>query len=144
MKPEDTIDFNIRSTWHKISRMYNIQAAEHGVSMATGMVLLNIDLKEGTPSTSLGPKMGMESRSLTRTLKNLEDEKIIYRQPDKKDKRMVRIFLTELGIEKRDLSKEKVIKFNTHLRNNIKDKDLEVFFKVMGGINELIDENNIF
>ena len=48
MKPEDTIDFNIRSTWHKIARMYNVQAAEHGVSMATGMVLLNIDLKEGT------------------------------------------------------------------------------------------------
>ena len=144
MKPEETIDFNIRSTWHKISRMYNIQAAEHGVSMATGMVLLNIDLKEGTPSTSLGPKMGMESRSLTRTLKNLEDEKVIYRQPDKNDKRMVRIFLTELGIEKRNLSKEKVIKFNTHLINNIKRKDLAVFFKVMGGINELIDENNIF
>jgi DNA-binding MarR family transcriptional regulator len=107
MKPEETIDFNIRSTWHKIARMYNIQASEYGVSMATGMVLLNIDLKEGTPSTSLGPKMGMESRSLTRTLKNLEDEKIIYRQPDKKDKRMVRIFLTELGMEKRDLSKER-------------------------------------
>ena len=144
MKPEETIDFNIRSTWHKISRMYNIQAAEHGVSMATGMVLLNIDLKEGTPSTSLGPKMGMESRSLTGTLKNLEDEKVIYRQADKNDKRMVRIFLTELGIEKRNLSKEKVIKFNTHLMNNIKKKDLAVFFKVMGGINELIDENNIF
>lgn len=144
MKPEETIDFNIRSTWHKISRMYNLQAAEYGVSMATGMVLLNIDLKEGTPSTSLGPKMGMESRSLTRTLKNLENEKIIYRQPDAIDKRMVRIFLTELGIEKRNLSREKVIQFNTHLRNNIKEKDLEVFFKVMGGINELIDENNIF
>ena len=144
MKPEETIDFNIRSTWHKISRMYNIQAEEHGVSMATGMVLLNIDLKEGTPSTSLGPKMGMESRSLTRTLKNLEDEKVIYRQPDKNDKRMVRIFLTELGIEKRNLSKEKVIKFNTHLINNIKEKDLAIFFKVMGEINELIDENNIF
>jgi len=144
MKPEETIDFNIRSTWHKIARMYNIQASEYGVSMSTGMVLLNIDLKDGTPSTKLGPKMGMESRSLTRTLKNLEDEKIIYRQADKKDKRMVRIFLTELGMEKRNLSKEKVIKFNTHLMNNIKEKDLDVFFKVMVGINELIDENNIF
>ncbi len=144
MKPEETIDFNIRSTWHKISRMYNIQAAEHGVSMATGMVLLNIDLKEGTPSTSLGPKMGMESRSLTRTLKNLEDEKIIYRQADKKDKRKVRIFLTELGKEKREISKEKVIQFNEHLRSNLDKKDLNTFFKVMENINELIDENNIF
>lgn len=144
MKPEETIDFNIRSTWHKIARMYNIQASEYGVSMATGMVLLNIDLKEGTPSTSLGPKMGMESRSLTRTLKNLEDEKIIYREVDKKDKRKVRIFLTKEGLEKRELSKEKVIKFNTHLKENLKEKDLDAFFKVMGRINELIDENNIF
>ncbi len=144
MKPEETIDFNIRSTWHKISRMYNIQAAEHGVSMATGMVLLNIDLKDGTPSTSLGPKMGMESRSLTRTLKNLENEKIIYRQPDEHDKRMVRIFLTDLGIEKRNLSKEKVIKFNSHLMDNIKEKDLNKFFEVLENINDLIDENNIF
>lgn len=144
MKPEETIDFNIRSTWHKIARMYNLQAAEHGVSMATGMVLLNIDLKEGTPSTSLGPKMGMESRSLTRTLKNLEEEKIIYREVDKLDKRKVRIFLTESGKEKREISKNKVIQFNEHLRQNIKNKDLETFFKVMENINQLIDENHIF
>lgn len=144
MKPEETIDFTIRSTWHKIARMYNIQAAEHGVSMATGMVLLNIDLKEGTPSTSLGPKMGMESRSLTRTLKNLEEEEIIYREADKLDKRKVRIFLTELGKEKREISKEKVIQFNNHLHKNIKRKDLEKFFEIMKDINELIDENNIF
>ncbi len=144
MKPEETIDFNIRSTWHKIARMYNLQAAEHGVSMATGMVLLNIDLKEGTPSTSLGPKMGMESRSLTRTLKNLEEEKIIYREVDKLDKRKVRIFLTESGKEKREISKNKVIQFNKHLRQNIKNKDLETFFKVMENINQLIDENHIF
>ena len=144
MKPEETIDFNIRSTWHKIARMYNLQAAEHGVSMATGMVLLNIDLKEGTPSTSLGPKMGMESRSLTRTLKNLEEEKIIYREVDKLDKRKVRIFLTESGKEKREISKNKVIQFNEHLKQNIKNKDLETFFKVMENINQLIDENHIF
>lgn len=144
MKPEETIDFTIRSTWHKISRMYNIQAAEHGVSMATGMVLLNIDIKEGTPSTSLGPKMGMESRSLTRTLKNLEEEKVIYREADKHDKRKVRIFLTELGKEKRNISREKVLQFNTHLKDNLKEKELDTFFKVMENINELIDENNIF
>ncbi len=144
MKPEETIDFNIRSTWHKIARMYNVQAAQHGVSMATGMVLLNIDIKEGTPSTSLGPKMGMESRSLTRTLKNLEEEKVIYREVDKEDKRKVRIFLTELGKEKREISKEKVIQFNNHLRQNLKKKELDTFFKVLGDINELIDENHIF
>ena len=32
--------------------------------MSIGYALLNID-KDGTPSTKLGPKMGMEARSLT-------------------------------------------------------------------------------
>lgn len=144
LKPEETIDFTIRSTWHKIARMYNVQAAEYGVSMATGMVLLNIDLKEGTPSTKLGPKMGMESRSLTRSLKTLEERGVIYRETDKNDKRMVRIFLTELGKEKRELSKDKVLKFNYHLRQKIAQKDLDCFFKVMDDINTVIDENHIF
>ncbi|GIR50705.1 MAG: hypothetical protein CM15mP59_4470 [Flavobacteriaceae bacterium] len=36
--------------------------------MATGLALLSIDTEEGVPSTSLGPRMGMESTSLSRTL----------------------------------------------------------------------------
>lgn len=144
MKPEETIDFTIRSTWHKIARMYNVQAAEYGVSMATGMVLLNIDSKEGTPSTKLGPKMGMEARSLTRTLKLLEDNGLICRKADDNDKRLVRICLTELGIEKRELSKLKVLKFNYHIRKNIPEKDLNSFFGVMNKMNELLDKNDIF
>lgn len=112
--------------------------------MATGMVLLNIDSKEGTPSTKLGPKMGMESRSLTRSLKTLEERGVIYREADKNDKRMVRIFLTDLGKRKRELSKEKVLKFNYHLRQKIAQKDLDCFFSVMEDINTVIDENHIF
>jgi len=44
------VDFAIRHLWHKISRMYNQQANEHGLTMSIGFILLNID-KEGTPST---------------------------------------------------------------------------------------------
>ena len=71
MRPEDTADFHIRWSWYNIARMYNLKAANFGGTMAIGYALLNID-KEGTPSTKLGPKMGMEPRSLTRMIKSLE------------------------------------------------------------------------
>ncbi len=48
MKPEETIDFPIRWAWHRIARLYNIEAAKHGGSMALGYVLLNIDFENGT------------------------------------------------------------------------------------------------
>ena len=143
MKPEQTIDFHIRWAWSKISRMYNIEAAKYGGSMSIGYVLLNIE-KEGTPSTKLGPKMGMESRSLTRTLKTLEEEGLIVRKSDKEDKRMVRVFLTPEGKREREHAREVVIQFNSFMQNNIEQDKLNLFFEVMSEINHLIENKNIF
>ena len=42
---------------------------------------------EGTPSTQLGPNMGMESTSLSRSLKKLEELGIIKRIHEKKIKK---------------------------------------------------------
>ena len=80
MEQEDTIDYNIRKTWYNISKLYNRTASEYMASMALGMVLLNIDIYEGTPSTQLGPNMGMEATSLSRYLIKLEEHKVIERR----------------------------------------------------------------
>ena len=78
-------DFHIRWSWYNIARMYNLKAAEFDGTMAIGYALLNID-KEGTPSTKLGPKMGMEPRSLTRMIKSLEKKGFIEKRHDKEIK----------------------------------------------------------
>ncbi len=143
MRPEETIDHPIRWAWHRIARRYNAEAAKHGGTMSIGYVLLSID-PEGTPSTKLGPKMGMEPRSLVRTLQAMEDEGLIRRAPDKGDKRIVRIHLTAKGKQKRDVSKETVIRFNTAVRENIPAAQLVTFHSVMGKINELLEQDELF
>ena len=143
MRPEYTADFHIRWSWYNISRMYNLKASDYGGTMAIGYALLNID-KEGTPSTKLGPKMGMEPRSMTRMIKSLEKNGLIEKKADKKDKRMVRLFLTESGNELRKKSRDVVIKFNEKIFETINQKDLNTCFKVLKEINLLIDENHIF
>ena len=97
-KPQYLIDLDVRLTWHKMSRMYNQRANSYGISMSVGFILLHID-REGTPSTQLGPRMGMEPTSLSRTLKTMEEKGFIRREEDKLDKRIVRIFLTEEGLK---------------------------------------------
>ncbi len=144
MKPEETIDFHIRWAWFNISRMYNLEASKYGGSMAIGYALLNIDINEGTPSTKLAPKMGMESRSLTRMIKSLEEKGIIYKKADAQDKRMVRLFLTDLGKEMRSKAIDSVHQFNYKIREEISPVDLETTFKVLSQVNEIIDRNNIF
>ena len=111
--------------------------------MAIGYALLNID-KEGTPSTKLGPKMGMEPRSLTRMIKSLEKKGWIEKKHDKSDKRLVKLHLTEEGKRLRQKTKEVVIHFNNRLYEEIGEKELKTCFNVLQQINNLIDRNNIF
>ena len=140
MRREETVDHNIKSAWHAISRMYNQQAGKHDITTSIGFVLLNIH-SEGTPATKIAPLMGLESRSLTRMLKTMEEKKLIYRVPDQTDRRSVRIFLTPLGKRKKEISRETVLTFNNKVRELLPESKLKIFFEVVNEINRLaVDE----
>ena len=141
---DKTIDYILRATWQAVSRMYNEEASKYGATMATGFALLSIDKDKGTPSTALGPKMGMEATSLTRTLKSMEEKGLIIRKKNPEDGRGVLIYLTEFGKEKRELSKNNVLKFNESVRKNVTEEQLRHFTEVAEIINELIQDKNIF
>lgn len=141
---DKTIDYILRATWQAVSRMYNEEASKYDGSMAIGFALLSIDREEGTPSTKIASRMGMEATSLTRTLKTLEEKGLIIRKPNPNDGRGVLVFLTEFGKEKRAQSKETVIKFNETVKNNVSAEKLQNFMEVSETINELIQNKNIF
>jgi DNA-binding MarR family transcriptional regulator len=144
MKAEETIDFPIRWAWHHISRLYNAEAAKYGASLSLGYILLNIDLENGTPSTSLGPKLGMEPTSLVRTIKRMEELELLERRPCQTDKRKVFLHLTDLGLEKRELSKSVVKRFNKELQSHIPKEELNSFLQTMGKINNILTNEEIF
>ena len=144
MKREETIDYHIKTCWHAIYRMYNQQAVQHESTTSMAFVLLNIDPKEGTPATKIAPLMGLESRSLTRMLKNMEEKGFIYRMQDPDDGRSVRIRLTELGQDKRNVSREKVIRFNEVVKENLDPEKLKNFVEVVTKINQLIESKSVF
>ena len=142
MRKEKTIDFQIKWAWHSISRMYNSYAARHDTTMSVGYVLLNIDIENGTPATKIAPLLGMEPRSLVRMLKTLEERGLITREVSENDKRFVRIMLTELGKEKREVAREGVLSFNTMIRDKIPLDKLVTFFEVIKDINKIVEEEN--
>jgi len=139
-----TIDYMLRTTWLAVNKMYNEEAAKFGTTMATGFTLLSIDQEEGTPSTSLGPIMGMEATSLSRILKRMEEMDLIVRRPNPNDGRGVLIYLTPFGKEKRKDAKERVLVFNEAIKNHISEEKLKHFFEVSDTINELISNKKIY
>ncbi len=141
---DKTIDYILRTTWLAVNKMYNEEASKFGTTMATGFALLSIDPEKGTPSTSLGPKMGMEATSLSRTLKTMEEKGLIIRKPNPDDGRGVLIHLTDFGREKREYSKERVIIFNDAVKANISLEKLEHFYEVAEVINNMISNKKIY
>ena len=141
---EKTIDYVLRATWISIAKMYNEEASKEGSTMATGFALLSIDPENGTPSTSLGPKMGMEATSLSRTLKTMEDKGLIKRRKNPEDGRSVLIYLTDFGKEMRDYSKKVVLTFDEAVKKEIPGEDLQKFTEVAYKIMELIASKKIY
>ncbi|MGF1556045.1 MarR family winged helix-turn-helix transcriptional regulator [Paucihalobacter sp.] len=141
---DKTIDYVLRTTWLAVNKMYNEEAAKFDTTMATGFALLSIDPENGTPSTSLGPKMGMEATSLSRTLKVMEEKGLIIRKPNPEDGRGVLIYLTDFGKEKRDYSKERVLTFNDAIKNKVSPEQLKNFYEVAEIVNNMISNKNIY
>lgn len=141
---DKTIDYVLRSTWIAVAKMYNEEAKKMDSTMATGFTLISIDPEKGSPSTALGPKMGMESTSLSRTLKSMENKGLIVRERNPADGRSVLIKLTDFGHEMREYSKEVVLKFDESVKESISTEDLATFHKVADNILDLIVNKKIY
>lgn len=141
MKKEDYVDYFIKSAWHSLSRLYNQKAQQYGMTTSVAYVLLNISSSEGTPATKIAPAIGLETRSLTRILKSLEEKGFIFRERDPDDGRSVRIFLTDFGKQNKARAVETVKAFNEYVRSKIPDDKLKIFKEVSDRIIHLVEND---
>lgn len=137
MDINETVDFHLRSTLFAMRRMYNLLATANGITQGIGYALVNIG-KEGIPATKIAPLMGMTSSSLSRLLKTMENDGLIYRKPDKEDKRVVRIFLTKEGQSLKEKIENIVLAFNYELFEKISPEELSAFARVTQLIKEQV------
>ena len=141
VKPQDTLDFHLRWAWTKLSRLYNAEADRRGIPFSYVFILLHTE-RQGTPSTKLGPKMGMESTSLSRTLKGMEAMGLIERRKDANDKRSMRVFLTQNGVTARRQARDLVVSVNDRLRELMGSDAVDRLLIEMKRLNEILDEPN--
>ncbi len=138
MRPYETIDFHLRWGWTKLSRLYASEAERRGIPFSYVFILLHTD-REGTPSTQLGPKMGMEPTSLSRSLRNMESIGLIERLPDPIDGRVMRVFLTKQGVAARRQARDLVITVNSRLRELLGTESVTRLLEEMKRLNEILD-----
>ncbi len=140
MKPAETVDYHVKFLWHSISNLYNQIAQEFDLTQATGYALLNIDSTQGIAATRIAPLMGMKATSLSRMLKKMESDDLIYKKKCGNDGRSVKIHLTKKGEEKKKIARKVVIEFNEYMIDRIDKSDLKKYFDTMQSITEITEE----
>ena len=122
MKIQETVDYQIRGTLFAMRRMYNLLAAELGTTQGVAYVLINVP-RSGVAATRIAPMMGMGTTSLSRLLKTMEDDGLIYRVKDEVDRR-------EKEITLRNKVRQVVIDFNKRVFPQLSEEDIQSFVKV--------------
>jgi DNA-binding MarR family transcriptional regulator len=74
-------------------------------------------------------------------LKTMEEKGLIFKSPDLVDKRSVRIFLTEEGKRKKEISILTIKQFNEKVRQIVTEEELSVFFNVFEKIQLVIEQD---
>ncbi|WP_376717522.1 MarR family winged helix-turn-helix transcriptional regulator [Mucilaginibacter terrae] len=138
----ETIDYLLKIVWQNMANRYNQLVADFGITQSIGYVLINIDEKEGTTVSQLAALLGIKSTSLSRMLSQLEKMDLIYRQSNEGDKRSVKIYLTEQGKQKRQMSRAIVKQFNAYLNDHITDKEKQYLTNALKKINQLTLDYN--
>jgi len=137
IKHQETIDYFLKVVWQTVANRYNQLVADFGITQSIGYLLINIDEKEGSTVSEVAALLGLKSTSLSRMLSQMEQMDLIYRESNKGDKRSVKIFLTELGKEKRHLARALVRQFNNYLNAHISEKDKDQLINTLKKINTL-------
>ena len=137
VKHQETIDYFLKIVWQTVANRYNQLVTEFGITQSIGYLLINIDEQEGTTVSKAAQLLGLKSTSLSRMLSQLEKTGLIYRESNPGYKRSVKIYLTELGKEKRHLARSVVKQFNSYLNAHINEADKLYLINMLEKINQL-------
>src|SRR5476651_1849128 len=137
VKHQETIDYFLKIVWQTVANRYNQLVTEFGITQSIGYLLINIDETEGTTVSQAAALLGLKSTSLSRMLRQLEKSGLIHRESNAGDKRSVKIYLTELGKEKRHLARVVVKQFNNYLNDHIKEADKAYLIEMLKKMNQL-------
>ena len=139
MGKDNTLDYYLKTAWQSVANSYNQAASKVGLTQSSGYVLINIH-KEGTAVSQIAGLLGVRSTSLSRLLSAMEKQGLIYREVNKLDKRSVKVFLTPLGLEKREMAKNIVREFNKYLVAHMSESERLRLANSLIKINQLSQE----
>jgi MarR family transcriptional regulator for hemolysin len=126
----------LASTAKLVSRAFERELAEAGGSQPVWLILLALKQQSWRTQQQIAAAVGIEGPTLTHHLDGLDKAGLIQRERDPKDRRAVRVELTDAGDELFLKLAQAAVGFDQRLRAGLSDKQLDAFRSVLGRLRD--------
>lgn len=127
----DCIGFITNTASKKLSDDFNRRLLEYRITRVNFIAIYYIGESEDISQRELSEKMDVNDSSIARLIDRMEKEELVERKRDLKDRRTIRIRLTEKGSSVRKALIPVAEKFQNDVTSGISQEELEVFNSVL-------------
>lgn len=129
LKLDSQLCFPLYAASRKIIGAYTPLLKPLGITYTQYIVFMVLWEKDGITVGELGAKLRLDSGTLTPVLKKMENMGYLTRERSQKDERIVNIYLTDKGIEKKEEARNIPLKMGGCL--SFEKKEAEEFKRIL-------------
>ncbi len=128
--------FNMRAAMKKIDRLFSNKLEDIGISIPQSFILFCLQEENGLTLKEIGSRTLIDSSSMTVLVDKLEKDELVKRQLDSLDRRAIRVFITEAGMEMAEKISSVISNLNTVLFDLLGEGNQKEFIH---GLNNIVN-----
>ena len=137
---EESLGYLVNYAARAFSRELSPRLAAHGARMGQWAVLMFLWAGDGQTQRELSRNVAIEDATMVRTLDRMERDDLVRRERNPRDRREIRVFLTEKGRALRDTLVPEAIAGNRSASRRLSEDEqrqlLDLLRRVIGALEE--------
>jgi len=131
MERDKSLTYIINHLSRQLTQALNDELKSHGVAPGQFPVLMCLWEQDGLTQRELYERVKIEQATMSNTLKRMERDCLIYREPDPADRRSMRIHLTGMAKKLEDKLTQGAKNVNKIAMDGIKKKERKHLLEIM-------------
>lgn len=137
---EESLGYLVNYAAHAFSRELSPRLAAHGARMGQWAVLMFLWAQDGQMQRELSRKVAIEDATMVRTLDRMERDGLVRRERNPRDRRQIKIFLTEKGWALRDTLVPEAIEGNRSASRRLSGDEQRQLLDLLSRVIEALEE----
>jgi DNA-binding MarR family transcriptional regulator len=129
--PELSAGYQLRRTSREMAGLLKAQIASENISIGMWYFLRALWERDGIIQRELTDHVGLMQPTTVAALRNMQSRGLVRMEPDKTDRRSIRIFLTMEGRRLKARLLHKVAEINRIARKDVSERDFKLFLNVL-------------